>query len=169
VLHAQELAGWHAPDLEPFPDPKGGEIVVFEEYFTHGFGVPIHPFLQGLCNYYEISFCNMHPNFVLLVACFIHLCEAYGGFQPHFDYFRHLFWLKKKGGRGGSNVASGCYLNMREGIRAEYLQCPWKTTLEDWYMHWFYIHEEPSQASYCDVSLVPEETNSWKELPQNTI
>jgi hypothetical protein len=70
---------------------------------------------------------------VLLVACFIHLYEAYGGFQPHFDYFHHLFWLKKKGGQGGSNVAGGCYLNMREGIRAEYLHCPWKTTLEDWY------------------------------------
>jgi hypothetical protein len=30
VLHAQELAGWRTPDLEPFPDPNGGEIVVFE-------------------------------------------------------------------------------------------------------------------------------------------
>jgi hypothetical protein len=98
VLHAQELAGWRAPDLEPYPDPKGGEIIVFEEYFTHGFGVPVHPFLQGLCNYYEISICNLHSNYVLLVACFIHLCEAYGDFQPHFDYFWHLFWLKKKGG-----------------------------------------------------------------------
>jgi hypothetical protein len=97
---------------------------------------------------------------VLLVACFIHLCEAYSGFQPHFDYFCHLFWLKKKGGRGGSNVAGGCYLNMWEGIRSGYLHCPWKTTLEDWYMHWFYIHEEPSQASYCDVSLVLEKTDS---------
>jgi hypothetical protein len=33
--------------------------------------------LQGLCNYYEISICNLHPNSVLLVACFIHLCEAW--------------------------------------------------------------------------------------------
>jgi hypothetical protein len=30
LLHAQELAGWHAPDLEPFSDPKGGEIVVLK-------------------------------------------------------------------------------------------------------------------------------------------
>jgi hypothetical protein len=45
VLHAQELAGWHAPNLEPYPNPQGGEIIVFEEYFTHGFGVPVHPFL----------------------------------------------------------------------------------------------------------------------------
>jgi hypothetical protein len=89
VLHTQELAGWRAPDLEPYLDPKGGEIVVFEEYFTHGFGVPIHPFLHSLCNYYEISICNLHLNSVLLVACFIHLCEAYGTFQPHFDYFCH--------------------------------------------------------------------------------
>jgi hypothetical protein len=58
---------------------------------------------------------------------------------------------------------------MREGIRAEYLHCLWKTTLEDWYRHWFYIREEPSHASYCDVSLVLEKTDSWKELPQNTI
>jgi hypothetical protein len=36
-------------------------------------------------------------------------------------------------------------------------------------MHWFYIREEPNQASYCDVSLVLEKTDSWKELPQNTI
>jgi hypothetical protein len=68
VLHAQELAGWHAPNLEPLPDPKGGEIVVFEEYFTRGFGVPVHPFLQGLCNYYLQSaskFC--------VTCCLLHL------------------------------------------------------------------------------------------------
>jgi hypothetical protein len=45
VLHAQELAGWRAPNLELYPEPQGGEIVVFEEYFTHGFGVPVHLFL----------------------------------------------------------------------------------------------------------------------------
>jgi hypothetical protein len=66
-------------------------------------------------------------------------------------------------------VAGGCYLNMWEGIRAEYLHCPWKITLEDWCKHWFYIREEPSQASYYDVSLVLEKTNSWKELPHDTI
>jgi hypothetical protein len=44
-LSLERLAGWRAPNLEPYPDPQGGEIVVFEEYFTHGFGVPVHPFL----------------------------------------------------------------------------------------------------------------------------
>jgi hypothetical protein len=69
VLHAQELAGWRAPDLEPFPDPKGGEIIVFEEYFTHGFGVPVHPFLQGLCT-------TMRSTFVIYIQILCYLLLA---------------------------------------------------------------------------------------------
>ena len=80
VLHNKELTGWRAPEGERYPDPQPGEIVVFEDLFKWGFGVPMHPFLQGLCLYYEIGICNLHPNLNLLVATFIHLCEAYGGF-----------------------------------------------------------------------------------------
>ena len=80
VLHNKELAGWRALEGEGYPDPQPGEIVVFEDFFKRGFGVPVHPFLQGLCLYYEIGICNLHPNSILLVVTFIHLCEAYGGF-----------------------------------------------------------------------------------------
>ena len=80
VLHNKALAGWRAPKGERYPDPQPGEIVVFEDFFKRGFGVPVHPFLQGLCLYYEIGICNLHPNSILLVSTFIHLCEAYGGF-----------------------------------------------------------------------------------------
>ena len=45
VLHNKALAGWHAPEGESFPDPQPGEIVVFEDFFKRGFGVPVHPFL----------------------------------------------------------------------------------------------------------------------------
>ena len=62
VLHNKELAGWHALEGEGYPDPQPGEIVVFEDFFKQGFGVPVHPFLQGLCLYYEIGICNLHPN-----------------------------------------------------------------------------------------------------------
>ena len=65
-------------------------IVVFEDFFKRGFGVPVHPFLQGLLLYYKIGICNLHPNFILLVSTFIHLCEAYVAIEPHFDVFRYL-------------------------------------------------------------------------------
>jgi hypothetical protein len=78
VLHDKELRGWRELQSESFPDPQPGEIVVFEDFFKRGFGVPVHPFLQGLCLYYDIRICIPHPNSILLVSTFIHLCEAFG-------------------------------------------------------------------------------------------
>jgi hypothetical protein len=101
-----------------------GEIVVFEDFFKRGFGVPVHPFLQGLCLYYEIGICNLHPNSILLVSTFIHLCEAFGGFAPHFDLFRYLFCLRKKGSKGGSQITGRVYLTLRDGMKSKYLSCP---------------------------------------------
>jgi hypothetical protein len=124
VLHNRELAGWRLPVGDSYPDPQPSEIVVFENFFKRGFGVPVHPFLQGLCLYYEIGICNLHPNSILLVSIFIHLCEAYGGIQPHFDLFRYLFCLRKKGSQGGSKIAGGAYLTLWDGMKQEYLSCP---------------------------------------------
>jgi hypothetical protein len=78
VLHNRELAGWWPAGSDSYPNPQPSEIVVFEDFFKRGFRVPVHPFLQGLCPYYEIGICNLHPNSILLVSVFIHLCEAYG-------------------------------------------------------------------------------------------
>ena len=53
LLHSQELGGWRAPEGESYPDPRAGEIMVFEDFFKRGIGVPVHPFLQGLLLYYD--------------------------------------------------------------------------------------------------------------------
>jgi len=45
LLHNQELGGWRAPEGESYPDPRAGEIVIFEDFFKRGFGIPVHPFL----------------------------------------------------------------------------------------------------------------------------
>ena len=36
LLHDQELGGWRAPEGESYPDPRAGEIVVFEDFFQEG-------------------------------------------------------------------------------------------------------------------------------------
>ena len=98
VLPDRVRAGWHPDRCESFPTPCGDELVVFEDYFYRGFGVPIHPFLRGLINYYGISLCNLSPNSILHVSVFIHFHEAYLGILPHFDLFCHFFCLKSRGG-----------------------------------------------------------------------
>jgi hypothetical protein len=166
LLHNQELSGWRAPEGESYPDPRAGEIVVFEDFFKRGFGILVHPFLQGLLLYYEIGICNLHPNSILLVSTFIHLCEAYVGIEPHFDLFRYLFCLRKKGVVGGSKIVGGVYLNLRDGMKNRYLSCPWNTSLTEWYKRWFYIWEEPGSATFCDVGYIPEKRVSWIDHPE---
>jgi len=124
VLHNQELGGKKAPVGESFPNPRPGEIVVFEDFLKSGFGVSVHPFLQGLLLYYEIGIYNLHPNSILFITTFIHLCEAFMGIEPYFDLFRYLFYLRKKGAHGRSKIVGGVYLNLRDGMKTCYLSCP---------------------------------------------
>jgi hypothetical protein len=156
VLHNRELSGWRPADCNSYPNSQPGEIVVFEDFFKRGFGVPVHPFLQGLCLYYKIGICNLHPNSIFLVSIFIHLCEAYGGIQPHFDLFRYLFCLRKKWSQDGSKIAGGVYLMLWDGMKQEYLNCPWNTSLTNWCKKWFYIRKEPDSSTLCDVGYIPE-------------
>jgi len=168
LLHNQELCGWRAPEGESYRDPRTGEIVVFEDYFKRGFGVPIHPFLQGLLLYYEIGIRNLHPNSILLISTFIHLCEAYVGIELHFDLFYYLFCLTKKEAVGGSKIAGGVYLNLPDGMKNCYLTSPWNTYLTEWYKRRFYVREESGSAMFCDVGYVPGKRISWTDCPEYT-
>jgi len=38
LLHNEELGGWRAPLEESLPEPRAGEIVVFEDFFKRGSG-----------------------------------------------------------------------------------------------------------------------------------
>jgi len=102
----------------------------------------------------------LHPKSILLVATFIHLCEAFAGIEPHFDLFRYLFCLRKKGAVGGSRIVDGVYLNLQDGMKTHYLSCPWNTFLAEWYKKWFYIRKEPNSATFSDMGYVPEKRAS---------
>ena len=94
VLPDRVTTGWRPAHGESFPTPHDDELVVFEDYFYRGFGVPIYPFLHGLIDYYGISLCNLSPNSILHISIFIHFCEAYLGILPHFDLFHYFLCLK---------------------------------------------------------------------------
>jgi hypothetical protein len=101
------IGGWRTSDGENYPDPHPSEIVVFEDFYWHGFGNPCHPFLRKLCDYYRVSIYNLHPFSIPVVSVFITLCKSYLSIQPHFNLWWHFFCLNKKGGTGGSKIAGG--------------------------------------------------------------
>jgi hypothetical protein len=71
VMAEATIGGWRTSDGESYPDPHPGKIVVFEDFYWRRFGNLCHPFLRKLCNYYRISICNLHPNYVLSMSVFI--------------------------------------------------------------------------------------------------
>jgi hypothetical protein len=157
VMAEAAIGRWRTSDGESYLDLRLNEIVVFEDFYWRGFGKPCHPFLCKLCDYYRISICNLHPNSVLLVSIFITLCESFLGIQPHFNLWRHFFCLKKKGGAGGSKVAGGAYLNLCDGMKAEYLNVPFSSSMRDWYKKWFYVQQEQEPFVAYDVAQIPEQ------------
>ena len=44
VLPDRITIEWQPANGEPFPMPNTDEAIVFEDYFWHGLGFPIHPF-----------------------------------------------------------------------------------------------------------------------------
>ena len=145
--------------------PHTDEAVVFEDYFWHGLGFPVHPFLRDLLEFWRVSLCNLHPNTILHISIFIYFCEAYLRVLPHFNLFRHLFWLKKKGG-GGSKVVGGVYLQLRDGMAGEYLTMPLNTLLKGWNARWFYM-KQSHPTIRCDVDHIPDSQKSWLERPSS--
>jgi hypothetical protein len=131
VMAEAAIGGWRISLGKNYLDPRPGEIVIFEDFYWCGFGNPCHPFLRKLCGYYKVSICNLHPNSVLAMSIFITLCESYLGIQPHFNLWQHFLCLKKKGGAGGSKIARGAYLNLCDGIKAEYLNVPLSLSTRD--------------------------------------
>jgi hypothetical protein len=111
------ITGWRVSPNENYLDPRPDEIVIFEDFYWHRFGNPCHPFLRKLCDYYKVSIYNLHPNSVLAASIFITLCKSYLGIQPHFNLWQHFFCLKKKEGVGGSKIAGGAYLNLRDRMK----------------------------------------------------
>ena len=51
VLPNRVTVGWRPASGEPYPMPHTDKVVVFEDYFWHGLGFPVHPFLRDLLEF----------------------------------------------------------------------------------------------------------------------
>jgi hypothetical protein len=74
-----------------------------------------------------------------------------------------LFCPRKKGAVGGSKITGGVYLNLCDGMKNCYLNYPWNISLSKCYKKWFYIQEEPNNATFYDVGYIPEKRDSWMD------
>jgi len=61
VLPDRATAGWRPALGESFPTPHTDKAVVFKDYFWHGLGFPVHPFLKYLLELYGLLCATSTP------------------------------------------------------------------------------------------------------------
>jgi hypothetical protein len=81
------------PSTEVIPAPPPGFRVMFLAFLLHGFSLPSHEFLRGLLFVYGVQLHQLTPNSLLHIACFITLCEAVLGVNPHWGLWQYLLCL----------------------------------------------------------------------------
>jgi len=80
--------------VENFPNPNMEERVCFVPLLLRGLGFPIHPFLRGLMEFYDIQLHNLTPHSILHISGFVALCELFLGIEAHFEFFYWELWGK---------------------------------------------------------------------------
>ncbi|KAE8783821.1 hypothetical protein D1007_42651 [Hordeum vulgare] len=70
------------PDAETAPTPAAGEIVVFDEHFYRGFGLPASPFFSEWLHFFGLQPHHLAWNAILQLPAFVVLCEGYLGIEP---------------------------------------------------------------------------------------
>jgi hypothetical protein len=73
---------------------------MFLAFLLRGFSLSAHEFLHGLLFVYGVQLHQLTPNSLLHIACFITLCEAFLGIDPHRVLCKYLFRLRTSGSKG---------------------------------------------------------------------
>ncbi|KAE8809536.1 hypothetical protein D1007_13824 [Hordeum vulgare] len=84
------------PDAETTPTPTVGEVVVFNEHFYRGFGLPASTFFSEWLCFFGLQPHHLAPNAILQLSAFVVPCEGFLGIEPRVDLWRSLFFFKQQ-------------------------------------------------------------------------
>jgi hypothetical protein len=131
---------WRAAAGEEFPSEDVKEQVVFASFFERGLNLPVGDFFHVLLYYYMLELVHLVRNSVTVVLTFINFCEAYLGILPHFLLWRYFFCVKSTGKRSGP--VRFVMLNLRLGLKAEWIDTDLPDNTAGWRSEWFYIVDQ---------------------------
>jgi hypothetical protein len=118
------------PRDEVIPAPPLGFRVMFLGFLLHGFSLPAHKFLHGLLFVYGVQLHQLTPNSLLHIACFITLCEAFLGIEPHWILWKYLFCLRPSGSKGKIPELGGVIVSVRS--KSQYLDFKMAQSVQGW-------------------------------------
>ncbi|KAE8797209.1 hypothetical protein D1007_27636 [Hordeum vulgare] len=96
MLPPATLVAARVPGAEAALTPGEGEVVVFEEHFYRGFGLPASDFFARFLTFFGLQPHHLAPNTILQLASFIVLCEGFLWIEPRLDLWQKLFFFKQQ-------------------------------------------------------------------------
>ncbi|KAE8783545.1 hypothetical protein D1007_42962 [Hordeum vulgare] len=96
MLSPVDLVATWVPGAEAAPTPKKGEVVVFEEHFYRGFGLPASDLFFRFLTFFGMQPHHLAPNAILQLVAFVVLSEGFIGFEPCLDLWRKMFFFKQQ-------------------------------------------------------------------------
>jgi hypothetical protein len=145
------LMGWQAPGLACQVKSRAasvanmwlGDFVFFAAYALARLVAPLSSFFLTLLEYYRLQLQHLSPNFIALMAIFIHLYEIYMGVRPSVRLFRRFFMLKATSPR--PPLIGGHYFQCRTPGHTRYITpiSPggWERWREDWALVQADVHD----------------------------
>ncbi|KAE8803468.1 hypothetical protein D1007_20697 [Hordeum vulgare] len=96
MLPAASLVTVRIPGAENSPKPQEGEVVVFDEHFYRGFGLPASAFFNNFLTFFGLQPHHLALNAILQLTSFIVLCDGFLGIEPRLDLWQSLFFFKQQ-------------------------------------------------------------------------
>jgi hypothetical protein len=125
-------------------------------------------FFRGLLDFYSVNLTHFNPNFVIQIAIFVHLYEAYLGINPHFGLWKYLYRCKPAMAGGQHQVVGGASLELRWGRKVEYLDIPLKDNIKQWRIEWFTMENHNKSLPTHSRRQPDVHVPSWIEAPTDS-
>jgi hypothetical protein len=126
--------------------------------------LPISPFFHDLLEFYSLNLTHLNPNFVLQVAVFVHLCEAFLGIPPQFGLWKYLYHCRPGMAGGKHQLVGGASLELHRGMKNEYLDIPLKDSIKGWLFKWFTMENHNKLLPTQSGRQPDVRTPSWTEV-----
>jgi hypothetical protein len=101
------------PSTEIIPHQQPGFRVMLLAFLLRGLSLPAHEFLCGQLFVYDMQLHQLTPNSILHIACFITLCEAFMGINPHWACGNIFFRLRPNVSKEEIHDLDGTIISVR--------------------------------------------------------
>ncbi|KAE8787213.1 hypothetical protein D1007_38827 [Hordeum vulgare] len=144
------------PGAETAPTHAAGDVIVFNEHFYRGFGLPASSFFSEWLHFFGLQPHNLAPNAILQLSAFLVLCKGFLGIEPRLDLWRSLFFFKKQSiamekaeleKLAGPRPMTPCRAALvHHRSKSGFPQLPLQESIKQWQKGFFYMkNADPAQ------------------------